>query len=101
MGSVTSWKIAGTTVTASRTGHASLVPRIDSSPRICDTKMEMVMTSWYTVPTCNTDHGSVKVVLHFKFTLHYTYFLVQTVRKYLLVHGVYPQLCTYVHLAIH
>lgn len=45
------WNMAGTMVMASKVGHRSGVPRIESKPRICEMRMEMVMTNWYTVPT--------------------------------------------------
>lgn len=38
-------------VIARRVGHSFSVPKIDAKPRICEIKMEMVITNWYTVPT--------------------------------------------------
>ena len=43
--------MAGRMVKPKRIGHSSGVPSRDSIPRICDTRIEMVTTSWYTVPT--------------------------------------------------
>jgi len=44
-GMVTSWKIDGTMVIPNKIGQRVGVPRMDSMPIICETRIEMVTTS--------------------------------------------------------
>ena len=51
-GNVASCKNPGITVRNKSQGHPASFPRTPCIPRIWDSKIEMVMISWYTVPTC-------------------------------------------------
>lgn len=44
-------KIAGISGMTKRNGHLSLVPKTCGKPKACETRIEIVMTSWYIVPT--------------------------------------------------
>ena len=61
-GSVASWRMAGTAVRASSQGQPSSVPSTLFMPSTWEMRMLRVMISWYTVPSCNTDH--VKISAH-------------------------------------